>query len=65
MFNIKEEVSKALNGKAEPEKMRLYKDDKTTLLPDVASIADHHDTIKDDSVLYLVFRKAGMEDAFI
>ncbi len=44
-----------------PESMRLYTKvtgDDSSLLPDAASIADH-ESIKDDSVIYLVLKNGG------
>ncbi len=32
-------------------------------LPDEALISDHNEKIQNDSLLYVVFRKKGMEDA--
>jgi len=42
----------ALMGK-KPEEVGLVKDDKETVLPDAATIADHE--IEDDAVVYFVF----------
>ena len=34
-----------------------------TKLPDEAIVSDHNERIQNDSILYVVFRKKGMEDA--
>lgn len=34
-----------------------------TKLPDEALLSDHDEKIQDDSILYVVFRRKGMEDA--
>ena len=66
ILSIKEEVSEALSGQVPPLKMRLYSSQtEKTPLPDEATLADHDNLVKDDetSILYLVFRKPGKEDA--
>jgi hypothetical protein len=40
--------------------MKLFlSKDGTRELPDIASVADHESSIRDDCVLYLVFREGG------
>lgn len=64
--SIKSQISEALSccsgddaDVTIPENMRLYlQEDGGTLLNDVATIADHA-SIKDGSILYLVFREGG------
>lgn len=62
--SIKNEISDALscssnNENVIPEKMRLYLSmDPSSALRDVSTIADHN-SIKDNSELYLVFSKGG------
>ena len=65
ILSIKEEISDALGGEVSALKMRIYpKQDAKKPLPDVATLADHSDLIKNDQgVLYVVFRKPGEEDA--
>mmetsp|Transcript_10770 Transcript_10770/g.13619 ORF Transcript_10770/g.13619 Transcript_10770/m.13619 type:complete len:81 (+) Transcript_10770:235-477(+) len=55
-----------MNGQVKADKMRIYlpdeQDDGNTVLPDSALLSDH-ETIQNNSILYVVFRKKGMEDA--
>mmetsp|Transcript_2580 Transcript_2580/g.3972 ORF Transcript_2580/g.3972 Transcript_2580/m.3972 type:complete len:102 (-) Transcript_2580:2333-2638(-) len=62
---VKSQISEAISCVSEsedtviPEKMRLFsKKNGSQFLLDVATVGDH-DSIKDDSELYLVFREEG------
>ena len=61
--SVKSQISEAISCVSEdtviPEKMRLFaKKDGLQFLQDVATVGDH-ESIKDDSELYLVFREEG------
>jgi len=56
---MKSQISSALSRETIPENMRLFIDDTGTKeLPDNASVADY-DSIKDDCILFLVFKDGG------
>lgn len=58
--SVKSQISEALSRETIPENMKLFlSKDGTRELPDIASVADHESSIRDDCVLYLVFREGG------
>lgn len=64
IFTIKEEVAKALSEEVSPRKMRIFLSKNSAPLQDASALSDH-DSIQNDSVLYIVFRKKGREDEVI
>jgi len=59
---LKEEICRALGKEGAPRKMRIYHSKTSTNpLPDSAALSDH-ESIQNDSLLYLVFRKPGKEN---